>query len=1110
MPIVKIKKDDNTDILDKSDIYSPDDLKKLLQLKWEQKHIVHKQKHAKGFCSVTKNKRFKSYLFKGPGSKNLLKRFIQFKPEYKVVAQILDRKGYRQFIPFKSWDNCFDAYQHEAWSKRYLFEVILSDRPSKPYLDIEWKVKNVSDIKDELDKFIHDLKKDIICVFNERYGYKINNEMIYVLESHGDDKVSFHVIIHALVNNKLLVFNTNRKKEKNSSWDFYHALTKLNTIYEERIDGNVYTLDREFRSIYSNKFNDYRIMKPPGKDCSKKCIQENWKNYMVTYIPNDVELECIKTPEIITDNIKVAREARKKKDLIKKKHTENIEENDVVNRLLEMLQTLHPTAYFTNQTSNKNGFRFSYRDKTEPCFTGHIHKSNGFNVYIKPDTGETYVHCLSQKCDKLFKLGYFDRDQDWKNQVVRINQRHLKYTDGISDDIIFDNTGVKLSGLLNGWVDNGGFFCIKSNMGTGKTTMLKSLLPVKFNNKRILYLSHRQTFTQNIYGTFRKLNMENYMDIAKNKLYESDRLICQIDSIRHLLDGSNGLRKFDLIIMDEIESLLNHMSSVTLGEHRKQTCMILKQLLSMAPNVLCMDADFDDRAYEFVSRIKGKPIVVVNEFKLGIKRYLFNKNLDKMKFQLIEDIKRKKNVSIICLSKDMMDRLKNYIKDNVKNVKLISYSSMTDDKDKEKLKDVNNEWKEYQVILYTPTIEAGVDFSEKHFDKMYCFLSNGSCSPRAFLQMVGRIRYLSDINIRCYFDKSMKYTSKRSYVPGIDELEEYLMKNIYDPSYEWIEEDDYCTLKRKKDCFTRVFAHNMHEKMMKRSRFLDVLKELITIKEDMYIDESKGESFNEDNNIDAMDDDINSIDSTKNNKKVEIISQSSITNDNAIELECIKRDQSTIVSSKKSIYEMDELLACPIIDFERAEKIKKLKFKSIATREDKLCLKKYEIMRKFKIKEEEFTHEFLLNWYNKEYILDNALYAVGKLKIPKEDIERKKTMDMKIGYLKELLKVFGFRSLTDFNNVVERDNKMIKRMEKSGFMEKKKYDMVVTVFGKRNLKQNSKFSINIFIKFTDSILNEFGVKLTCNKKRIKYKKKLFWEYKYQLMEERNGIGKLAI
>lgn len=93
----------------------------------------------------------------------------------------------------------------------------------------------------------------------------------------------------------------------------------------------------------------------------------------------------------------------------------------MIDRLLEMVQKIHPTAYFTNKSENDDAYRFSYEDKNEICFTSHVHKSNGFCTYINKKSGIVYMYCYSRKCTKLFKLGYLDRDNDWENTAIKIN-----------------------------------------------------------------------------------------------------------------------------------------------------------------------------------------------------------------------------------------------------------------------------------------------------------------------------------------------------------------------------------------------------------------------------------------------------------------------------------------------------------------------------------------------------------------------------------------------------------------------------------------------------------------------------------------------------------------
>ena len=51
-----------------------------------------------------------------------------------------------------------------------------------------------------------------------------------------------------------------------------------------------------------------------------------------------------------------------------------------------------------------------------------------------------------------------------------------------------------------------------------------------------------------------------------------------------------------------------------------------------------------------------------------------------------------------------------------------------------------NMWNEYQLLIYTPTIAAGISFNEKYFDNRHCYFSNMSCSAELATQMIFRVR----------------------------------------------------------------------------------------------------------------------------------------------------------------------------------------------------------------------------------------------------------------------------------------------------------------------------------------------------------------------------------
>ena len=486
----------------------------------EEKNIITEPHRGAHFCNVQKNKRFDIYVFKGTGAKSKLFRYLDTDDgkNLRIVAQINDTNGYRQFIAFPSWAYAWNKYIHTGYNKRFMYEMIISNptgnRPCcKPYLDIEWLYEKYQDP----DTFIQTLLADIKDIFLNRYHKVITDDEILISKSHKFNiKYSFHLTITP--KDKLLVYKTNRHRHNNSAWDLYIALMEKNKdYYFDKIDGAVYTLDREMRCLYSTKFyNDISGESArhlvPLVPCNKRFI-DNYLDYFITNI--DREYEYIKTPiykeNYCEDDFKKFK-TNKFKGL--KKYNEKETDNFIIIRILELLrQRIHQTAVYTGIVGEDHGYRFTYQDRSEPCYTGYTHKSNGFGVYLKNNTGFFYMCCFSMKCRKTFKLGHLYDDITWDIGALEINQPFIEYHYNIKDlkDSII-NLNMQSTCFINDFITNQGIIAIKSPMGTGKTQCLKCILKTDdFKNLRTLYLSHRQTFSNNIEGSFKELNFFNYM-----------------------------------------------------------------------------------------------------------------------------------------------------------------------------------------------------------------------------------------------------------------------------------------------------------------------------------------------------------------------------------------------------------------------------------------------------------------------------------------------------------------------------------------------------------------------------------------------------------------------
>ena len=387
-------------------------------------------------------------------------------------------------------ENAWESYIHAAYYKRYLYELILSDRPCKPYLDIEWESTDIN--KENCTEFLHVISNDIIQIFNARYNLKVTQKNILVSQCHRNNKISFHIVINLLLNNQFIAYKTNRAREKDSAWDLYRALLETNeTLYKGKIDESVYSLDREFRAIYSSKYGNLTPFLPIDQDITNTKFIDNCLDYFITHFPERNNIHYITTPEYIPISVKKHLASKKNINEYRGNHEIDYPDSNILTRFSELLQSIHPTAYFTGKTSDGRGWRYSYHDRDEACYTGHTHKHNGFSIYIKPQTGHVYMFCYSAKCSRLFKLGNLHIDKLWEKEAIHINDKYLQYHTEIKFNTLLKVEQNTLTGFINSFVNNGGNYAIKSRMGTGKTQLLKNIITTHFTDKKIIYLKEQ-------------------------------------------------------------------------------------------------------------------------------------------------------------------------------------------------------------------------------------------------------------------------------------------------------------------------------------------------------------------------------------------------------------------------------------------------------------------------------------------------------------------------------------------------------------------------------------------------------------------------------------------
>lgn len=350
------------------------------------------------------------------------------------------------------------------------------------------------------------------------------------------------------------------------------------------------------------------------------------------------------------------------------------------------------------------------------------------------------------KCSNLDKIEYKKSLQHlyvskYKDIINKFNKKFI-YDE---KDEMFDE-----------WMMNYKAICIKSPYGTGKTYAFRELIK-KHNYKKVLFITYRQSLAHSFSLDLKnQFGFENYLDEDVN-VKKADRIIIQLDSLKRLTDVSNiltqkdGIPKYDLVVLDEIEGLLSHLSFEKIEQYYIHN--ILTNILKKCGKILTLDGDLGDRTLDFITTL-GFDYKIFENTYMGVKKhFIFTHNIYNFDMSINEDLENKKKLVIVCMTKTESEK---YYHMYNKKFKVCLHNSI--EKNKDVLLDVNKKWAECDILIYSPSVESGVDFNiVNYFYKCYATISNNSTSSRAFFQMLNRVRYYEDNNIMCLIPHNLQW-----------------------------------------------------------------------------------------------------------------------------------------------------------------------------------------------------------------------------------------------------------------------------------------------------------------------------------------------------------------
>ena len=837
--------------------------------------------------------------------------------------------------------------------KFHLYEYFQKDDKIKLYLDIDIKSSKIPKESDKEEYFESIIEQCIEFIKEKLEPYAVADIQTIILSSCREDKLSAHIIFPNVV------------FENVQAMKFFITNTNSHLIENHIIDPVVYRKGC-FRLLWNSKYGINKNLEfYRSHNYNYQTEAQLFNDCLLKNIGEDHFIVPIKIPE----NVKIIKKQKPKNTNI------DLNNNGIINhpvsiikKYLDLLDVERASDYnkwlsigmvLHNCNPNEECFdlwdQWSKNSESYDSKSINAYKWNSFRFGYY-SIGTLKYFAKMDKPDKYGEIEYslekpsFESIKFEKEYLLNDTEEKIKDKKSFVSKYILDWMNKKIKTLA-----------IKSIYNTGKTKLIKKIMQ-EFNFNRVLFISYRQTLTFELYSNFKELGVANYLD----RNYKVKKIICQIESLHKLLPEFNfiGERKvipiYDLIVIDEVESILSHFRSTTI-QIKDDTFNLMRDMVFNAEKLLVLDGDFHNRAYDFI-KFFGDSIILENTIKKDKRHFIFTNNKHKLEKRIDDDLKSGKRLVVDSMSSKLATYLYNKYKDIYKTV---LHCAKSDDADKAKLKNVNEFWSSFQLVIYSPSVEAGVNFCLDHFDRIYVLLSSKSTSPRGLSQMISRVRKIKDANIMVYLN-NLPFREKSNFY-CYDELKEYITEmhaKYLKPKVVHDVDINKMVIKYEFDLYAEMLVHNETEAANKtKNLFVPYFIKLLT---------EKGHTYE--------------LDKEKRTK-------------------CYDKD--TILKK--------ELLDAPDIDEEKYNAIKIKQINNKATKEDKILAERFLFKKDWKV--EEITNDFLDKYYGKtealynlRFLFDNKLVHPyndkenGDLGIDFDEVEKNEKIQM----IDELIKKLGY------------------------------------------------------------------------------------------------------
>ncbi len=728
-----------------------------------------------------------------------IKESIDKGNQFIVSRQIEKNRLYSSYNTPETVVNTINEY-----GNIHMYELLTPSQPVNLYLDIEFPAAQLNP-QSALITIIYFMKKILIEIFGKNNAF--DDEDIYISGSIGTgnlenvevEKASYHIILQCQQ-----CFKCVADLKKFMNYVRFRIDNPINDEEKEEIGNLTYILNDNIKRVIDfHVYGSNQCMKLPcqSKYGSDRVQQPLFKkdNLLNHFCGNYEDVEYLEFFDISKiPQFEITQDVTNRKTLLGSSTsyitTSNIHADFRPRECIpDAVFRPHELVYIMNSIDNTDQDYTVYIGIA--CALKNCCRSDkeGLDLFIKwceksskYEIEQTITTWNSlERREKGYNIGTLIKVATRCNPKIS-KKRHandfirpLVHTDPIFNTYVYNERYVQP-------YDYQKYECIicESPMGTGKTFQIAEMLnKMDLENLRILILAPRRCFAKSICGELNikhGFNFTCYLDIKDKKvdLHKVDHLVCQMESLHYLK------ATYDIIIADECVSCLSQFSSTeTMKGKIDRVSASFENIWKNAKFKLVCDAFIDPKTLKFIEHMdkKVKKDNILDDCFAGVMHtpydhIQFVKNeyipeereafelkrykdpdigiIDNLQTHLLKSLRSGKKCIFVTASKQRGDEFLIKLQRTTDKIKYKFYNSSSPNL-QEDLSNVNESWKELDLLMYTSSITVGVNFDIEHFDLLYMYSSCKSSCVRDMFQASMRCRHIKDnIMYYCLFDRA--------------------------------------------------------------------------------------------------------------------------------------------------------------------------------------------------------------------------------------------------------------------------------------------------------------------------------------------------------------------